>query len=72
MKIEKSPQEIADFLTDYWSTYMAQHGAGKYSKETLFNDMLYGVGAAMGDHYRFANGYDQFKKDLLEHLGVGL
>lgn len=63
--------EAADYLTEYWATYRSQNNYESYCVETFMNDALYGIGIAMDDSYKFGNGYDRFKKDLIEFLQSG-
>lgn len=51
-------------LQKYWDTYHEQHGYENYKLETFLEDALYGVGMAVDDKYRFANGFDRFKEFL--------
>lgn len=57
-------------LKDYINTYDRQPGYESYRAETLIDDVLYGLGIALDDKYRHAQGYDEFKKVLREHLGA--
>jgi hypothetical protein len=55
-------------LTKYMVTYPRQSGYLDYTDETIINDVLYGLGIALDDKYRFANGFEEFKNVLREHL----
>jgi hypothetical protein len=56
-------------LSRYWSTYGDQLGYRNYSRETLLQDALYGIGIALGkDKYRYIEGFKDFKTDLLAFL----
>lgn len=57
-------------LKDYINTYDQQPGYESYRTETLIDDVLYGLGIALDDKYKYAQGYEEFKKLLREHLGV--
>jgi hypothetical protein len=63
-----NPTDSANNLTQYWATYNDQFGVENYMPQTFLDDALYGIGIAMSDEYRFAEGFLQFKKDLLEQL----
>lgn len=63
-------EEAADYLADYWGTYKRQHGYEKYSTDTVIDDAIYGLGVAIDKKYQYANGYEQFKKDLIKHLST--
>ena len=68
-KREKQVKEGIEFLKDYIDTYDKQYGYERYTDTTIINDILYGLGVAIGgDKYRFANGFAKFKKVLREHL----
>jgi len=55
-------------MEDYVSTYTRQHGYERFSEQTFLDDMLYGIGISISGEYRFAQGFDQFKQRLREHL----
>lgn len=55
-------------LQSYMAGYDKQPSYETYSEETLIDDVLYGLGIALDSHYAYANGYENFKKRLLEHL----
>ena len=56
-------------LTEYWRTYDTQFGYEKYPVGTILDDALYGIGIAINrEKYSFRDGFDRFKKDLLEQL----
>ncbi len=55
-------------LQEYMNTYDQQHGYERYRAETLIDDVLYGLGIAIDEKYKFASGYDDFKKVLRDHL----
>ena len=59
------------YLSDYMTTYDKQFGYADYSEETYIDDVLYGLGASLSDEYKFAPGFDAFKKKLLAHLTSG-
>jgi len=67
--IKPNVEDVAKYLTDYWGTYIEmQVGVRDYTAKTIIEDALYGLGAALNDDYRFAQGFDKFKKDLLAYL----
>jgi hypothetical protein len=66
----RSVKQVAEYLANYWATYEQQHLSEQYSAETVLNDALYGIGAALSDDYKFAPGFAKFKKDLIKHLGT--
>lgn len=54
---------------NYVNTYDKQSGHEDYSVKTIIDDFLYGIGICLDDaEFSFADGYDKFKKILLEHL----
>lgn len=59
------------YLTNYMATYDQQFGYADYSEQTYIDDVLYGLGASLGDQYRWAGGFDAFKKRLMAHLKEG-
>ncbi|ARM83968.1 hypothetical protein [Marinobacter salarius] len=58
------------YLQDYMNTYSDQQGYEEYRTETLIDDVLYGLGAALDENYKYAQGYEEFKKVLRAHLGA--
>ncbi|MEZ0155236.1 MAG: hypothetical protein AB9Q22_10105 [Candidatus Reddybacter sp.] len=58
-----------DALQAYWASYDKQPGYENYSRRTLIDDALYGLGIAIDkDQFKEAPGYDKFKALLREHL----
>ena len=58
-------------LTMYMKTYADQAGYADYSDKTFIDDVLYGLGVALGgatDHYSGPDGYERFKAYLRDHL----
>jgi hypothetical protein len=70
-----------NLLKNYIDTYTEQHCWESYSKEIWINDILYGLGLSLGTKkheantrdngteenvYRFANGFNKFKLELIE------
>lgn len=69
MTEKSSIRDAVEYLVEYWGTYARQHGYINYSVETLIDDALYGLGMAIDEkQFRFADGYDRFKKVLSDHL----
>ena len=65
-------KQAVERLAHYWGTYNKQPGYENYSTETFLNDGLYGLGIAIDSRkYSFANGFAQFKRDLLKYLNGG-
>ena len=64
----KKITDMASSLTEYWSTYNVQPNADSFTETTFLDDALYGIGIAMNRRYEGAEGYDEFKKVLIEHL----
>ena len=61
--------EVIAAMKHYIDTYPDQLGWKQYSKETMLADLVYGIGIAMDrDKYEFADGYDAFKKFLIDFL----
>ena len=56
------------YLKKYMKTYDKQYGYLDYSDKTIIDDILYGLGAALDDKYKMANGFEKFKVVLREHL----
>lgn len=60
--------KATEYLQEYWETYTDQEGWHGYRMKTVLDDALYGIGSAISEDYRFANGFDSFKKELIEYL----
>jgi len=54
----------------YVETYDPKKHGGN-NAETIFQDMLYGLGTAVDKKYRFADGFQQFKQWLFARLHGG-
>ena len=71
----KVVRRTIESLKEYINTYEDQKGYEDYSDTTIIDDMLYGLGVAMGDEheheneYKYADGFDRFKDRLRKHLG---
>jgi hypothetical protein len=59
---------VAEFQK-YVATYTEQAHYDDYLDNTYLNDMLYGIGISMGQEYVGAEGFQRFKRVLIEHLG---
>lgn len=59
---------MVSYMAGYWSTYDKQTGYKDYSDKTFIDDALYAIGITLHPKYKFADGYREFKKFLLEHL----
>ena len=56
-------------MKEFIDTYPDQIGWQEYTKDTVLNDLIYGIGVAIDhDKYSFAMGYRYFKKDLIKFL----
>ena len=64
----RSMPEVVAKLKKYMDTYDKQYGYENWSDDMLIEDVLYGLGAALGDEYEYAVGYKKFKKFLLKHI----
>ena len=59
-------EKAVESMEQYINTYRQQPYYKTYTEATFIKDMLYGVGVAVGDEYRFAQGFDTFKEKLKE------
>jgi len=56
---------------NYVNTYDTQIGFKNYSKETVINDFIYGIGICINEEeYKNADGFKRFKKYLSKHFGI--
>jgi len=54
---------------DYVNTYENQTGHENYSKETVIDDFIYGIGICLDEEkYKNADGYAKFKDRILEYF----
>lgn len=68
---QKRVKAAIEFLKNYYLRYDSQFGYLDYSDKTLIDDALYGLGVALEPgKYKFADGYEEFKKVLREHLAA--
>jgi len=66
---QKKVKKAIEYLQNYMQTYDKQGGYLDYTDETIINDVLYGLGVAIGGkEYEFAQGFKKFKKRLITHL----
>ena len=66
---QKRMKKAVEYLQNYMNTYSSQVGYLDYADETLIDDVLYGLGVALGPkRYAFAHGFSKFKARLLDHL----
>jgi len=61
-------EEIVAKLQHYVETYDKQEGFEDYTDETLIDDVIYGLGAALGKEYQFADGFRKFEARLVKHI----
>jgi hypothetical protein len=60
---------MVQYLQQYMNTYDHQYGYENYSDFTFIEDVLYGLGVALNPkEHQFANGFDVWKKKLVEHI----
>jgi len=64
----KQMEAVVTDLQHYINTYSSQPTYKDFSDELFIEDILYGLGTALSDEYRFASGYRKFKKELINHL----
>ncbi len=70
---EKEPQKRMKLMVKYFKayikTYDKQYGYENYSDTTFINDVLYGLGVAIDpNNHQYSNGFDVWKKKLMEFL----
>ena len=63
-KKQKRVFEIIKALKHYINTYENQIGYLDYSDEIIIKDMLYGIGIAIDEKYKWGKGFDNFKNYL--------
>ena len=59
-------EEVVSKFKKYVETYKPKHTGGMES--VFIKDMLYGIGIAIDDKYRFGSGFDLWKKELQNML----
>lgn len=67
---QRKVKAMIKYLTHYMTTYDKQLGYLDYTNETIVDDVLYGLGVALDRKYKFAGGFDKFKKRLRRHLAI--
>ena len=65
----RSMEEIVAELQKYVGTYHKQHGYENYRDEMYIDDILYGLGKSLSEEYEYANGFQKFRRFLIEYLG---
>ena len=61
--------KVIKSMKNYIDTYPNQLGWELYTKDTVLNDLVYGIGIAIDKRkYQYGDGYDKFKKDLIKFL----
>ena len=66
---QKHVKRAIEYLKNYMNTYDNQYGYLDYTDETIINDVLYGLGVAVGGRkYEFAQGFAKFKVLLAKHI----
>jgi len=68
MRMNNKMKKIVANFQEYVATYTNQVEYESYRDETFIDDMLYGIGIAMDEKYKFANGFDEWKEVLRKHL----
>lgn len=64
----RSMEDIVAQFQKYVATYHEQHGYENYSDEMFIDDIIYGLGAALNEDYKFAQGFEEFKVKLIKHF----
>ena len=67
-RLDVDMEKALEFQKEYIETYPDQFDWKNYSAKTYINDMLYGIGASIGEEFRYADGFDRFKAILRDHL----
>jgi hypothetical protein len=66
---QKRMKGVVAQLTHFMAAYSHRKGYESYSDKKFIDDVIQGLGLALNsEEYRTAQGYDKFKKLLLEHL----
>ena len=65
---QQKMKERIDYLKNYINTYDKQIGYLDYSDKTFIDDVLYGLGVAVDDKFKLANGFNDFKEFLRNYL----
>lgn len=64
----KSMKNVVADLQKYIETYSSQPTYEEFSDEVFIDDIVYGLGVALSEEYKFAPGFSDFKEVLLKHL----
>jgi len=65
----KTMEEVVASLKNYINTY---DNFESFDDDMFIEDMLYGIGSALGEEYKFQNGYVDFKKRLYNMIETNL
>lgn len=65
---QKRVKKIITYLRKYINTYPKQSGYLNYSDDVIIDDILYGLGAALDEQYKYASGFYKFKKFLSQRF----
>ena len=66
---QKHVKQAIEYLARYMKTYDKQTGYLDYTDETIIDDVLYGLGVAIGGReYQMADGFAKFKERLAKHI----
>lgn len=71
-KMTRTIEEAVDQIQPYVAKYDKQQLYKDFDARTYLNDMLYGIGISMSPEYQAADGFNEFKKDLIEFLKQGV
>lgn len=67
----RTMKEVVESFMKYVATYDKQYGYENFHDETFIDDILYGLGRALGEKYEYATGFERFKEEvLIPHLGI--
>lgn len=67
-KLDVNISSALNYLMSYVNTYPDPTRHKNYSNRTYINDILYGVGSGLNKEYVGAEGFVQFRIDLLKFL----
>jgi hypothetical protein len=70
---EKRMRLMVQYLQRYMETYDQQIGYENYRDSIFIDDVLYGLGVALNPkEHQFSDGFDVWKKKLIEHINSTL
>ena len=70
---KKRMRLMVKYLQRYMETYDQQIGYEHYRESTFIDDVLYGLGVALNPkEHQFSDGFDVWKKKLIEHINSTL